>query len=42
MPFILLVNHGHYLGLPSLFGKNKREVFAFIKERVEHGSELKK
>ncbi|XP_073132988.1 uncharacterized protein [Henckelia pumila] len=27
-------NHGKYLGLPSLIGRNKREVFDFIKEKA--------
>ncbi|KAK6140574.1 hypothetical protein DH2020_025681 [Rehmannia glutinosa] len=29
-------NHGAYLGLPSLVGRNKKEVFAFIREKVWH------
>lgn len=27
-------NHGKYLGLPSLIGRNKSEVFEFIKEKA--------
>lgn len=26
-------NHGKYLGLPSLIGRNKSDVFEFIKEK---------
>ncbi|XP_050217745.1 uncharacterized protein LOC126668598 [Mercurialis annua] len=29
-------NHGKYLGLPSLVGRNKREIFNFIKDKVWH------
>lgn len=28
------VNHGIYLGLPSLVGRNKKEVFLSIRDRV--------
>ncbi|XP_073120389.1 uncharacterized protein [Henckelia pumila] len=31
---VYTTNHGHYLGLPSLIGRNKIEVFDFIKEKV--------
>ena len=27
-------NHGNYLGLPSLVGKNKKAIFSFIKDKV--------
>ena len=27
-------NHGKYLGLPSLIGKNKKAIFSFIKDKV--------
>ena len=27
-------NHGKYLGLPSIVGKNKKTIFSFIKDRV--------
>lgn len=28
------LNHGHYLGLPSLVGHNKRQVFSLLKGRL--------
>ncbi|XP_073119607.1 uncharacterized protein [Henckelia pumila] len=27
-------DHGHYLGLPSVIGRNKTEIFAFLKEKA--------
>ncbi|XP_073152775.1 uncharacterized protein [Henckelia pumila] len=27
-------NHAHYLGLPSLIGRNKTEIFTFVKEKA--------
>ncbi|XP_050233408.1 uncharacterized protein LOC126681895 [Mercurialis annua] len=30
----VVVNQGKYLGLPSLIGRNKRQIFQFIKERI--------
>ena len=29
-------DHGIYLGLPSLIGRNKKAIFSFIKERLWH------
>ena len=29
-------SHGHYLGLPSLVGKNKNQIFAFLRDKVWH------
>ena len=28
------LNTGRYLGLPSLIGRNKRVIFAFLRERM--------
>ena len=28
------VDHGCYLGLPSLIGKNKKTIFSFVKDKV--------
>lgn len=27
-------NHGRYLDLPSMIGRNKQQMFSFLKERV--------
>lgn len=29
-----MTSHGKYLGAPSLVGKNKNEVFTYVKERA--------
>lgn len=29
-----LMDHGVYLGLPSIVGKNKKELLSFVKDKV--------
>ncbi|KAK8265675.1 hypothetical protein V6Z12_D12G192800 [Gossypium hirsutum] len=31
---LALLDHGRHLGLPSLIGRNKRQVFGFIRDRL--------
>lgn len=31
---IASIGHGRYLGLPSLVGRNKKQMFSFVRERL--------